>query len=210
MCNPPNGFFAASPSTRCAARLYTRIAFPMLVPLTFIIDITLTKYGVVVNNGYGILCVILEKIYSIPAPFQTNFSVSVICCQSSRQDIFLRRKQQEPCKAPAVFRRSQGRSFVAGEVGNGGEALFQIGVGGDTVAHVAVVVLAIGHHIKVAGTRQAEDDGLGLAGFAALDRLVNGHRMAWLLSGAGRMPSQRANCSAAAKTLVCSTLRTSR
>ena len=33
----------------------------MLVPLTFIIDITLTKYGVVVNNGYGILCVILEK-----------------------------------------------------------------------------------------------------------------------------------------------------
>ena len=30
-------------------------------------------------------------------------------------------------------------------------------------------------------------------------------RMAWLLSGAGRIPSMRANCSAASNTLVCST-----
>ena len=30
-------------------------------------------------------------------------------------------------------------------------------------------------------------------------------RIAWLLSGAGRMPSVRANSRAAAKTLVCST-----
>ena len=34
-------------------------------------------------------------------------------------------------------------------------------------------------------------------------------RMAWLDSGAGRMPSTRANCSAASKTLVCSTARAS-
>ena len=34
-------------------------------------------------------------------------------------------------------------------------------------------------------------------------------RMAWLLSGAGRMPSTRANCSAASKTAVCSTARAS-
>jgi hypothetical protein len=33
--------------------------------------------------------------------------------------------------------------------------------------------------------------------------------MAWLLSGAGRMPSQRANSSAASNTAVCSTLRAS-
>ena len=103
MCNPPNGFFAASPSTRCAACLYTRIAFPMSVPLTFIIDITLTKYGVVVNNGYGNLCGILEKIYSIPAPFQTNFSVSVICCQSSREGVFFEKKTAGAMQSSCCF-----------------------------------------------------------------------------------------------------------
>ena len=33
----------------------------------------------------------------------------------------------------------------------------------------------IGHHVKVAGARQAEDDGLFLAGLLALERFVDGH-----------------------------------
>ena len=33
----------------------------------------------------------------------------------------------------------------------------------------------IGHHVKVAGAGQAEDDGLFLAGLLALERFVDGH-----------------------------------
>ena len=100
--------------------------------------------------------------------------------------------------------------LVAGEAGDGGEAPLQVLVRGDDVAHLAIVVLAVGHHVEVAGTGQADDDVLDLVVLLALYRLVNATRMAWLLSGAGRMPSHRANSSAASNTLVCSTLCASR
>ena len=54
------------------------------------------------------------------------------------------------------------------------EALFQVFVGGDEVAHLAVVELLVGVHVEVAGAGQAEEDGLLLAGFAAPDGLVHG------------------------------------
>lgn len=65
--------------------------------------------------------------------------------------------------------------LVAGEAGDGGEAPLQVLVGGDDVAHLAIVVLAVGHHVEVAGTGQADDDVLGLVVLLALHRLVNGH-----------------------------------
>ena len=86
----------------------------------------------------------------------------------------------------------EGALVLTGHLGQRGEAGFQFRVGGDVVRHLAVVELFVGHHVEVAGARQAEDNGLAT-------------RMAWLDSGAGRMPSIRANCSAASKTLVCST-----
>ena len=51
--------------------------------------------------------------------------------------------------------------LVAGEAGDGGEAACQILVRGDGVAHLAVVVLAVGHHVEVAGAGQPDDDVLG-------------------------------------------------
>ena len=62
----------------------------------------------------------------------------------------------------------------AGEPGNAAKALLQVGIGGDVVAHLAIVELLIGHHVKVAGAGQAKDDGLFLAGLLALEGLVDG------------------------------------
>ena len=56
----------------------------------------------------------------------------------------------------------------------GVEADLQILVGGDVVAHLAIVKLLIGHHFKVAGAGQAKDDGFFLAGLLALEGLVDG------------------------------------
>ena len=64
--------------------------------------------------------------------------------------------------------------LVAGEAGDGGEAPLQVLVGGDDVAHLAIVVLAVGHHVEVAGAGQAKDDGLFLAGLLALEGFVDG------------------------------------
>ena len=50
----------------------------------------------------------------------------------------------------------------------------QVGIGGDVVAHLAIVELLIGHHVKVAGAGQAKDDGLFLAGLLALEGFVDG------------------------------------
>ena len=47
-------------------------------------------------------------------------------------------------------------------------------VGGNVVAHLAVVEPLVGVHIEVAGAGQAEDDGLFLAGFLALQGLIDG------------------------------------
>lgn len=63
---------------------------------------------------------------------------------------------------------------VAGEPGDAVKALLQVGIGGDVVAHLAIVELLIGHHIKVAGAGQAKDDGLFLAGLPALEGFVDG------------------------------------
>lgn len=69
---------------------------------------------------------------------------------------------------------SIGSELVAGELGNAVKALLQVGIGGDVVAHLAIVELLIGHHVKVAGAGQAKDDGLFLAGPLALEGLVDG------------------------------------
>ena len=49
----------------------------------------------------------------------------------------------------------------------------QVGIGGDVVAHLAVMEFLIGHHVKVAGAGQAKDDGLFLSGLLALEGLVD-------------------------------------
>lgn len=69
---------------------------------------------------------------------------------------------------------SIGSELVAGEPGDAVKALLQVGIGGDVVAHLAIVELLIGHHVKVAGAGQAKDDGLFLAGLLALEGLVDG------------------------------------
>ena len=67
---------------------------------------------------------------------------------------------------------SIGSDLVAGEPGNAVKAFLQVGIGGNVVAHLAIVELLIGH--QVAGTGQAKDDGLFLAGLLALEGLVDG------------------------------------
>ena len=69
---------------------------------------------------------------------------------------------------------SIGSEIVAGEPGDAVKALLQVGIGGDVVAHLAIVELLVGHHVKVAGAGQAKDDGLFLAGLPALEGLVDG------------------------------------
>ena len=69
---------------------------------------------------------------------------------------------------------SIGSDLVAGEPGDAVKAPLQVGIGGDVVAHLAIVELLVGHHVKVAGAGQAKDDGLFLAGLLALEGLVDG------------------------------------
>ena len=69
---------------------------------------------------------------------------------------------------------SIGSDLVAGEPGDAVKAPLQVGIGGDVVAHLAIVELLIGHHVKVAGAGQAKDDDLFLAGLPALEGLVDG------------------------------------
>ena len=68
----------------------------------------------------------------------------------------------------------EGALVLTGHLGQRGEAGFQFRVGGDVVRHLAVVELFVGHHVEVAGARQAEDNGLCLAGLLALEGLVDG------------------------------------
>lgn len=58
---------------------------------------------------------------------------------------------------------------------NGIEADLQLFIGGNVVAHGAVVIRLVCCHIKVAGTGQTEQDGLSFAGLLALERFVDGH-----------------------------------
>ena len=69
---------------------------------------------------------------------------------------------------------SIGSDLVAGELGDAVKALLQVGIGGDVVAHLAIMELLVGHHAKVAGAGQTKDDGLFLAGLLALEGLVDG------------------------------------
>ena len=56
----------------------------------------------------------------------------------------------------------------------GREARGQLLVGRDDVGHLVVVELLVGDEIEIAGAGEAEDDGLFLARFLALERLVDG------------------------------------
>ena len=90
------------------------------------------------------------------------------------------RRKGEACSrnrrraSPLLYSNYSIGSRVAGEPGNAVKALLQVGIGGDVVAHLAIVELLIGHHVKVAGAGQAKDDGLFLAGPLALEGLVDG------------------------------------
>ena len=59
--------------------------------------------------------------------------------------------------------------LVAGELGDALQTLQNVLVGGDVVAHLAVVELLIGHQIEVAGAGETKEDGLFLAGLLALE-----------------------------------------
>ena len=76
--------------------------------------------------------------------------------------------------SPLLYSNYSIGSRVAGEPGNAVKALLQVGIGGDVVAHLAIVELLVGHHVKVAGAGQAKDDGFFLAGLLALEGLVDG------------------------------------
>ena len=62
----------------------------------------------------------------------------------------------------------------AGEVRDLGEALRELLVGGNVIAHLAVVELLIGEHVEVARAGQAEDDRFFFAFFLAAQRFANG------------------------------------
>ena len=105
MCNPPNGFFAASPPRDDQpACILKCIAFPMTVPPTFIIDITLTKYRSVVNNRYGNSQTILEKFHAFCLQNRLQLFLSAARCQLSQQGGFRQKKMTEASeKASVIF-----------------------------------------------------------------------------------------------------------
>ena len=65
-------------------------------------------------------------------------------------------------------------TLVLGDFWQAVEALLQVGIGGDGIAHLSAEVVLIGGHIKVPGTGEAEKDGLGLAALPAPQSLVDG------------------------------------
>ena len=117
-----------------------------------------------------------------PAPIknrQRRDTLAVFCLQE------MVRRKGEACSrnreraSPLLYSNyssnySIGSDLVAGEPGNAVKALLQVGIGGDVVAHLAIMELLVGHHVKVAGAGQAKDDGLFLAGLLALEGLVDG------------------------------------
>lgn len=78
---------------------------------------------------------------------------------------------------------------------------------GNVVAHFVIVELLVCDHIKVACACKTEE--VVFSSPVSLHFIASSIAtlIAWLLSGAGRIPSVLANCSAAANTLVCSTER---
>lgn len=47
---------------------------------------------------------------------------------------------------------SIGSDLVAGELGDAVKALLQVGIGGDVIAHLAIVELLVGHHLGLGVT----------------------------------------------------------
>ena len=69
------------------------------------------------------------------------------------------RRKGEACSrnreraSPLLYRNySIGSDLVAGEPGNAVKALLQVGIGGDVVAHLAIVELLVGHHLGLGVT----------------------------------------------------------
>ena len=92
----------------------------------------------------------------------------------------------------------------------GREARGQLLVGGDGVGHGAVVEGFVGVEVEIARAGEAEDRIVFSSPVSLhLSASSMAARMAWLDSGAGRIPSTLAKYSAASKTLVCSTARAS-
>ncbi len=76
--------------------------------------------------------------------------------------------QRRDFPAPRGHAPATDRARASVYFGQLGEAGLQLLVGGDVVGHHTVVELLVGGHVEVPGARQAEDDGLGLAGLFAL------------------------------------------
>ena len=66
-------------------------------------------------------------------------------------------------------------------------------------------VAVVGGQVEVAVAAEAEEDRPRLAGLLGAQRLVDRQLMAWVGSGAGRMPSLRAKVTAASKAARCLT-----
>ncbi len=122
------------------------------------------------------------------------------------------RRCQIRCRFPITgvpVRIAGGFRRTAGDLRQGVKAGLQVRIGGDVVGHRLLHEGGIGRHIEIAGAGQAEQDGLFLAGFLALERFVDRH--ADRMGGFRRRQDglHAANSTAASKTLVCSTERAS-
>ena len=70
-------------------------------------------------------------------------------------------------------------------------------------------VALVGRQVEVAVAGEVEEDHRGSSLLPGLEGLVDGHLMAWSGSGAGRMPSARANWTPASKVATWWTARAS-
>ena len=96
-----------------------------------------------------------------------------------------------PC---ALFRR---------HLGQAGERLGERGLVIVAVFELDGEVVGIGLHVEMAVARQVEQDGARLALGLAASASSMAQRTAWVDSGAGTMPSVRANCTPASKQASC-------
>ena len=67
-----------------------------------------------------------------------------------------------------------------------GEGLFEFLVGGDVVAHDAIVEFLVSVHVKIAGSGKTEDDVLGFAGLFAFQGFIDGYLDGVAALGSGK------------------------
>jgi hypothetical protein len=94
--------------------------------------------------------------------------------------------------------RRRRNSGDRGRVRQARQRRLQVGLGELGVLELAGQVGVVGGEVEVAVAAQAEEDDPLLAGLARRVGLLDRRRIAWAGSGAGMIPSERANCRAAA------------